>query len=448
VKPNIVILAVDALRADHLGCYGYHRPTSPNIDQIAAGGVLCENFFCAGLPTQPSFTSLYTGQHPIRHGIVSHGGAAKLATDTPTLAQIALRNGYTTCAIDNLMRDRLWFGRGYEFYIDPGQRRVLSLCVTAEELNGRAIPWIRQHKDEPFFLFMHYWDPHTPYNAPDKYRKLFYNGGDPYDPENTSLDSFWETPFGTLARDTWLATDDGIVTDPAFIEAMYDQEIRHVDDGIAELVAAIDDLGLGENTIIAIIGDHGESMTEHGIFFDHWGLYESTLHIPLIVRAPGRVPAGSRLTPLLQNHDLAPTLLEAAGLPVPRSMDGQSFWNLLTGKSADGGRDEIVCCECTLQAKWCLRTHDYKFILAREEDVYGNPLRELYDLRSDPKEEHNIAAQQPQVALEMEQRLESWIAERLLQFKRPQDPLVQQGISLKAVVEQWKSYERTTSATA
>jgi len=112
--------------------------------------------------------------------------------------------------------------------------------------------------------------------------------------------------------------------------------------------------------IVVIIGDHGESMIEHDIFFDHYGLYESTLHIPLIVRAPGRLPAGSRLPFLLQNHDLAPTLLEGTGMAAPRTMDGQSFWKLLTGEAAHGGRDEIICCECTMQAQWCLRTRDHK----------------------------------------------------------------------------------------
>jgi arylsulfatase A-like enzyme len=193
-------------------------------------------------------------------------------------------------------------------------------------------------------------------------------------------------------------------------------------------------------------------MTEHGIFFDHHGLYEPTLHIPLIVRAPGRLPAGSRIPSLLQNHDLAPTLLEAAGVPAPRTMEGQSFWKLLTGEIANGGREEVICCECTLQQKWCLRTRDYKFILSREQDVYGTAMRELYDLRSDPREERNIAEERPQVAAEMERRLESWIADRLRQLRRSQDPLVEQGISLKGIVDQWKTEgaanECTTSTSA
>ena len=431
---NVVLLVSDALGAEHLGCYGYHHPTSPNIDRLAAEGTLYEHYFCAGLPTQPSFTTLLTGQHPIEHGVVSHGGSHDLAANQPMLPMAFLKSGYATCALDNLMRERLWFGRGFEYVIDPSQRRILSLGVTCEELNHRAIPWIHQHKDEPFFLFIHYWDTHTPYAPPEKYRGLFYEG-DPVDPSNRSLDNFWKHPFGKLARETWLKTARGVATDSAYVTALYDQEIRHVDDGIGALVQAIDDAGLRENTLVAITGDHGESMTEHGIFYEHHGLYEQVLHIPLILRMPGRVNSGLRRSEMLQHHDLAPTLLAAAGLKAPRSMSGLNFWSTATAPEPGPSREEIFACESTLQSKWCLRTRDHKFILSREPDVYGTPLRELYDLRHDPHESHNLVDQLPELAKELEDRLEAWIAAQLKAAGKNQDPLVQQGISLKAVLE-------------
>lgn len=434
-RPNVVLIAVDSLRADHLGCYGYKYPTSPNIDRIASGGALFEKFFCAGIPTQPSFTTVYTGQHPLTHGIVSHGGAAELRSETPILPQMFLRQGYTTCALDNLMRERLWFGRGYEYYIDPSQRRVLSLGVTCEELNARAVPWIREHADEPFFFFIHYWDPHTPYTPPDRFRGLFYDGN-PTDRSNRSLDAFWKHPFGELARDTWLRTKNGLVTDANFVTSLYDQEIRHVDEGVGELVQAIDDLGIAEDTIVAIIGDHGESMTEHGIFYEHHGLYDTTVHIPLILRCPGRIPAGVRRHNLLQHHDLAPTLLDAASVPIPPSVEGRSFWGVVLEDLPEQGREAIITAECTLQAKWSIRTSKFKFILSRETDFYGTRPRELYDLQLDPEEKTNLIDEQPLVAREMEQQLETWIADRLAVLGRPRDPLVEQGISLKAIVEE------------
>jgi arylsulfatase A-like enzyme len=431
-RPNVVLIVVDALRADHLSCYGYARQTSPHLDALAASGVLCESMYCAGIPTQPAFTTIHTGQHPITHGIVSHGGAAELAKKTPTLAEVLLGAGYTTCAVDNLMRERMWFGRGFEYYVDPSLRRVLHLGVTAEELNRRAIPWLRAHSGEPFFLFIHYWDPHTPYLPPEQDRG-FYRG-DPTDPSNASLEEWWRHPMGVLARDTWLQTPAGRITDVEYVVALYDGEIRHVDRGIAELVQAVDELGLAERTLVAVTADHGESMNEHGIFFEHHGLYESTVRVPFIARWPGRIPAGARRTQLLQHHDLAPTLLEAAGLRTPPTMEGKSRWKLLTGEGEDPGRDALLMVECTHQAKWALRAGRYKFILARAPDFYGTPLRELYDLERDPAETVNLVAREPERAAALERQLEDWITRRLAELGRTDDPLREQGISLRPLL--------------
>jgi arylsulfatase len=428
---NVVLLVGDALGAGHLGCYGYSRDTSPNLDRLAAEGVLFENYFCSAIPTQPSFTTLFTGLHPLEHGVVSHGGAAQLGSDVPTMPGAFLKAGYTTCAVDNLMRERLWFGRGWEYYIDPSQRRILSLGVTCEELNRRAIPFIRNHADEPFLLFVHYWDPHTPYAPPDKYRQLFYDG-DPVNPGNRSLDEFWRHPFGRLARDTWLRTPKGVATDADYVTALYDQEIRHLDDGIAQVVSAIDEAGIGDRTLIVVTGDHGESMTEHGIFYEHHGLYDCVLRIPLILRLPGTL-SPRRVESMFPHQDLAPSLLAAAGLPVPRTMKGLNLWRCATGEAPDQGHSEIVSCESTLQAKWSLRTRDYKFILAREADFYGTPPRELYNLRTDPGENRNIAAEMPALATQMESQLEAWIAAQLQRTGRLEDPLREQGISLRGL---------------
>jgi arylsulfatase len=426
---NILLIVVDTLRADHLGCYGYNRPTSPNIDKLAEQGVLAERFICAGIPTHPSFTTLYTGQHPITHGVVAHGGSTQLAKDAPFLPSLLLAEGYTTCAIDNLVQTRQWFGRGYEFYIDPSVRHTLFLDVSCEELNARAIPWLRAHADEPFFLMIHYWDPHWPLVPPPRYQDLFYDGN-PTDPDNHSLDGWWQHPIGAMARDTWLRHPDGPVTDAAYVEALYDQEIRHLDDGIGALMESLDDLGLAEDTLVLFLSDHGESITEHGIFLEHHGLYEPTVHVPLIARWPGRLPAGKRLPHLLQHHDVAPTILQAVDAEVPFDMDGCSFWGLLTGASGSPDREYVISCESTWQAKWSIRTRRHKFILARQDDMYGTSPRELYDLDADPNEEHNLVTEAPVLAKELEEKLERWIAERLRSQDKTEDPLREHGVSL------------------
>ncbi len=135
---NVLLIAVDTLRAKQLTSYGYDRPTTPTMDGLASEGVLFEDMVCSGIPTHPSFTTLYTGQHPMTHGIVAHGGDAILDRRAPMLPEILLRAGWTTCAVDNLASARPWFQRGYEFYIDPSRKRPLGLMVTAEEQNARA----------------------------------------------------------------------------------------------------------------------------------------------------------------------------------------------------------------------------------------------------------------------------------------------------------------------
>ncbi|MGH9161558.1 MAG: sulfatase, partial [Vicinamibacteraceae bacterium] len=257
--PNILVIAIDSLRADHLGCYGYDRPTSPVMDALASQGARAEQCICAGLPTHPSFTTLYTGQHPITHGIVAHGPRNVLGRDAPALPQILLDSGYTTCALDNLATGRIWFRRGFEFYIDPSMRHTLYIDVACEELNARAIPWLKSHADERFFMMVHYWDPHWPFKPPERYQHLFYDGN-PTDPNNHALDAWWQHPLGAVARDTWMRSPDGLITDPDYIAALYDREIRHADDGVSELLAALDDFGLTENTLVVLFGDHGESL--------------------------------------------------------------------------------------------------------------------------------------------------------------------------------------------
>ncbi len=426
---NFLLISIDTLRADRLGCYGYPRATSPTIDRLASAGALCEQFLCPAIPTHPSYTTFYTGQHPITHGIVAHGGVATLAPETPILPELLLKAGYTTCAVDNLAQSRSWFSRGYEFYIDPGARRELPLMVTAEEMNRRAIPWLKAHAGEKFFLFIHYWDPHTPYLPPEAYRTLFYEG-DARDPANRSLEPLWGTPLGRAWKDTWFKWLGGRVTDAAYVANLYDGAIRYLDDEIARLLQALEESGASEDTMVILFGDHGESMTEHGIYFDHHGLYDCTLRVPLIVRWPGRIPAGLRVPHLLQHTDLAPTILEAGGAPIPKAVEGRSLIPLLTGAASEGHHRRLITEECTWQAKWALRDGRHKFILARQPDLYGSPMRELYDLQADPGETRNLFEERPDVAREMEADLEGWIAGRMRASGRAVDPLVEQGITL------------------
>ena len=279
-----------------------------------------------GIPTQPSHTTIFTGQHPVTHGVVAHGGKAKLGRGTPFLPEMLLGEGYTTCAVDTLFRERIWFGRGWEYIIDPSLHHLFYASVTQEELNDRAIHWMKTVPKGPFFMFIHYWDVHYPYMPPDRMRGMFYKGGNPTDPNNHELDEWWDHPVGAMARDTWLRTPNGLITDPNYVTALYDREIRYLDEGIAALSDALDKLGLAENTMVVLLADHGESMTDHRIFYDHYGLHDCVVQVPTIIRWPGgKLKAGTRFALPRQLFDISPTLLEAAGSESARRSGRQEF---------------------------------------------------------------------------------------------------------------------------
>jgi arylsulfatase A-like enzyme len=417
---NIILIAVDTLRADHLGCYGYHRATSPRIDAFAAESVLFESHISPAIPTHPAFTTINTGQHSITHGIVAHGGQRAIQRDAPWLPQLLGKAGFTTCAVDNLSQWHLDFHRGFEFYIDPTQRRELSINADNREINRRVLPWLEQHHREQFYLFVHYWDPHTPYLPPRAYRRLFYHG-DPCDPANTTLEGLERHPLGRVWREAWFPRLGGRITDANYIEALYDGEIRYCDEGVGALLDAVDRLGLRDDTLVVLTGDHGEMMYRHGI-------YDGNLRVPFIIRRPG-VPPG-RVSQLTAHTDIAPTLLDLTGTPVPEAMEGISLAPWLRGGTDAPTRSHLVCEECTWQMKWALRTQTRKFILARQPDVYGTPSRELYDLAADPQELHNLVPAQPVLVGELEDTLEQWIQSKMAQNGLAEDPLVAHGLTL------------------
>jgi arylsulfatase len=427
VTVNVLLIVIDTLRADHLGCYGYERSTSPNMDAFALQSVVFEHHTATSIPTHPAFATINTGQYSITHGVVSHGGDVDIPRTAPWLPAIVHKNGCTTCAVDNLADWRYGFGRGYEFYIDPTKRQPLPLSCDNRKINARAIPWLKHHRGEPFYMMIHYWDPHTPYLPPRAYRKLFYKG-DPSDPENKTLEGMDNHPLGKTWRETWFSKLGGSITDAAYIEALYDAEIRFCDEGIGQILKTLDELDLADETLVIIMSDHGELMYRHGIFFDHHGLYDGNLHVPLLMRHPSLKPR--RVAGMSAHVDIAPTILDLFGFPIPPEMEGVSLAPWLRSETDEPIRDFVVSQECTWQKKWSIRTPQYKFIKARAEDYYKTPPRELYDLKADPNEYRNIADAEPEVAKALETQLESWIADKMRQNGLDQDPLLANDITL------------------
>lgn len=435
---KIIFISLDTLRAGKLGCYGYDRPTSPCIDRIASEGVLFERAYAADIPTEAAHTSIFTGKIGLTTGVVSHGSDLTCLPKTmawlPTLLKHA---GLATAAVDNLYQLKEWFARGYRYYINSsGKQRHID----GRTVNDLAMEWLRQHKDESFFLFLHYWDPHTPYLPPEKYIFDFYPADkDPYDPRNRSMDEAYNHiayPFFKYHHYDLL----GPVTDAEYYNALYEAEIRYLDDLLAELDQCLEQLGIRDETMLVLFGDHGESMTEHQIYWDHCGLYETTVHIPLIIRWPGVIPVGTRVEGFVQHADLMPTMLEAVQmsvekgaasggseldldwLQVPDDLDGRSLWPCIRGE-ARGTLEQVYLSECAWQAARGIRTEQYKYIRTYDGGPYVRPRHELYDLRHDPEERVNLADQLPDVAAAFEQQLERWVAGKL--GGRPDPMMVQ-----------------------
>lgn len=283
---------------------------------------------------------------------------------------------------------------------------------------------------QPFFLFVHYWDPHTPYLPPPPFDRIFY-GGDERDPSNRSLEPvFAFEPFAEYFR-SWM----GEVTDIQFPIAQYDAEIAYLDATLGALFTRLDELGLTGETLLVINADHGECLDEHDCWFDHHGLYDQNLHVPLILRLPGVVPAGQRLDGFIRQYDLAPTILDLLGLgrlAAENQMDGVSFLPQLRSGSPAGTCDELFVTENSWMKKRGVRTHRWKLILAHEPDFHGKPPVELYDLAADPGELVNLAGDRPEVVAELRGRYDAWLARRTAASGKP-DPQSYQGISLHRI---------------
>jgi arylsulfatase len=404
---KVLFVVIDTLRADHLGCYGYHRNTSPRLDALTKESVLFERAYATDVPTQPSYTAMFTGQRGIRSGVVSHSPTEGIPDSTPYLSHILAMAGYETAAVSTLFFMKKYFARGFHTYMNPvahDRHRVQQ--VTAEEINSYALPWLRANCQKNFFLFVHYWDPHGLYKAPEeKYRTLFYKG-DKSDPSNHSLDALNDQVIGPFVRQHLDALGENI-TDAEYVIAQYDGEIRYVDTKFGELLDVVKDLNIEEETLLIVTADHGESMTEHDLFFDHFGVYEPTIRVPLIVRWPHNVPAGKRVRALVQGIDIPTTILDAAGIELPETFQGRSLLPLARGET-ERGYEYIFSNQGLWQAKRVISDGRWKLIKAIDNGFWPAPALELYDLENDPGELNNLAESELQKAMEMELRLRRW----------------------------------------
>ncbi len=421
-RPNIVLLGVDSLLADHMSCYGYHRHTTPHIDRFAEGGALFEKTYSAHIPTTSAYASMLTGLDAFGTQVVALRHKGGLREDVQTLPEILREHGYASTCVG--------FGgnpssRGFDKYIEYPSWGSWNegRSPKAQNLNDVAIPELDRlaKRRGPFFLFLRHMDPHAPYLPPEPYERMFYHG-DECDPKNKSMDPVKAfKPFCDFFA-AWMPPD---ITDKDYVIAQYDGAVAYMDACIQTIFNALEAHGIMDETIVILNGDHGETLYDHECWFDHHGLYDVTLHVPLIIRYPGRIPGGSRISGYNQHKDLVPTIMDLAEIDAEIDYDGDSLMALVDG-TVSSFDSEFYITECTWMRKHGWRTPQWKLMVALEPDFHFKPPVELYNLVEDPDENRNLADELPEVVNLLKRRMNNWIRKRVKETGK-RNPMLTQG---------------------
>jgi len=391
-SPNIILISIDALRADHLSCYGYHRNTSPNIDRLASQGVLFKNAFSQATWTLPSHASIFLSQYVWRHKI-DNRRTKRLSNSFTTLAEILRDRNYTTGAFvgRGFLSFKYGFNQGFEIYDDgsPCRRGYYEISSYISKL----LRWLESVKSRKFFLFIHVYDVHEPYNPPSPYSDLYTKGRC----EGKHLRTSKGIKTGKL--DASKLTPEEI----DYIIAVYDGGINYVDDQLGKIFKKLNQLGIADNTIIIVTADHGEAFKEHGKL-GHWHKpYIEEVHVPLIIKGPG-IPRNRIYDNYIQHIDIVPTILKILNIPQREEMQGRSILPLMS----DGEIEEYFTTYSWRgsgsQGSVSLRTKEWTYIMNQ------NGSDELYDRINDSKEQNNIIEKRPLIAQKLKKELEDFIA--------------------------------------
>ncbi len=378
IGPNVVLVTIDTVRADRVGCYGYKQAHTPTLDGLSRDGILFRTAVTSVPLTLPSHCSILTGTYPTLHGVRDNLGY-NLGASPPTLADLLKRNGYTTAAFVGaaVLDAQRGLNRGFDTYSSPFRRKMgrdnpiafnlQDLQRPAEEVVADALGWMSAqppHPAKPFFVWIHLYDPHTPYDPPPRFRALLH--------------------------------------DP------YDGEIAYADDAVGKFFAYLKEHALYDPTLIIAASDHGESFGEHGEYNHGFFIYDTTLLVPLIIKPP----IGSGITPRhivapVRTIDIAPTVLQFLSIATPSSMQGNGLLSLISGKTTALPTSVAYCetyypNEFGWSALRSLRSGHFKYIDA--------PKPELYDLANDPQETHNLFPTKRASAMEFKSQLASLVA--------------------------------------
>lgn len=442
---RILYIDIDTMRADHLGCYGYHRHTTPNIDKLAKDGVRFENYYTSDAPCLPSRTALFSGQFGIHTGVTNHGNTAsqlkldpersfKHRFEQDSLFGMLRSHGFYTCGITPFAsRHSAWYYYcGFNEIYDTGKFGDES----AEEILPIAEKWLQENGDKDnWYLHVNFWDPHTPYRVPEDVENPFKE--DPI-PDWITEDIFakhHEQAGPHCAQEIGMYSDrvneQKFPRQPGRLDNLddvkrlfdgYDLGIHYADQAVGKMIALLKEKGLYEDTAIIVSTDHGENMGEFGIYAEHGTADNSTCRLPMIVKWPGgmkdHVDNGFHY-----NLDLVPTLSDLIQYKHPsKYWDGVSYADtLLHGKEV--GHKELFLSQMAHVCQRSVRKDDYLYIRTYHDGYHFFPKHMLFNIKEDPHLVHNIVDEIPEVKLECESALFAWVDEQMMKMKIKQDPL-------------------------
>ncbi|MHA1568214.1 MAG: sulfatase family protein [Alphaproteobacteria bacterium] len=406
---NVILIVIDSLRADHVGCYGYDKPTTPALDAFAAGAMRFVNSYATSPWTLPSHASIFTGLHESTH--LAARPKSMLHENNITAAELLQATGYKTAGIvcAPFLRSVFQINQGFGLWdekIAETKRPTVREIKTSRRVTNKALRYLKMRTNDrqPFFLFVHYWDVHYDYNPPEKYTKIF-------DPDYRGKMHGEQFTQRTRSGEIHPAMKP---RDLEHLIALYDGEIRYTDDHLAELLAFLDQSGLAKNTAVIITSDHGDEFFEHGCTGHTFTCYEELIRVPLVIRAPWLQRSTGVIDDVVENVDLFPTILALADLPpVRHKIHGFNLLPLIeTGRPP---ARQYFFCETQMGRRFGWKgvkgtwrsLRDQAGIKLNYFTGQGRKFYELYDLAADPGERSDLARERDdrrkQMALELGQ---------------------------------------------
>jgi arylsulfatase A-like enzyme len=445
---RIIYFDIDSLRPDHLGCYGYHRATSPNIDRIAGQGMRAENYYVSDAPCLPSRTAMWSGRFGIHNGLINHGGTASEifadGIDRGFRSTIGQTN-WMKCLRDKGIKTATIspFGERHSaFHWYAGFNEIFNTgkggLERADEVAPIAIDWLKRNaRAENWFLHVNLWDPHTPYRTPESFGNPFEDEPLPSWYTEAVRAAHWSGIGPHSAREVGgfgIADYDRSLAEknpngwPSCVASMhdarmmfdgYDRGVRFADEHIGRILNTLADQRVLAETAIVITADHGENLGELNIYGDHQTADYCTSRVPLIVAWPGIKPMP--VAHALHYHvDFAATVIELVDGAVPRNWDGRSFATALKSQS-DAGRDWLVLSQGAWSCQRAVRFEDWLCIKSYHDGYHGFPEIMLFNVNADPHEQANVAECNPQIVGRALQMLDDWHEQIMRTVK--QDPM-------------------------